>query len=155
MIVITGADLLVYLGRGDGTLSPPTHITLPALAGLAEVADFNRDGNPDIAVAFASGISVMYGDGKGGFSAPNVVMTVGSTQGIFALGVGDFDADAHADIAVALTNAPCNQGGCASSDVHILYGNGSGSFSDSLVYAGIVGTSHFLPEILTMTVALT
>jgi len=83
---------------------------------------------------------VAYGDGKGAFSAPAMVATISSNQVIESIVVGDFDADANADIAVAEGNGPCpTYVGCTSVDVHVLYGNGSGSFTDKLVYAGILG----------------
>src|SRR5258708_28497533 len=134
VIVVTNTDLLVYLGRGDGTLLPPRHYTLPAYAAYVAVADFNHDGNPDLVFAGAN-VSVAYGDGHGAFTAPATVMTPTSNQTIEALAVGDFDSDANADIAVALANSPCAGGaGCTTADVHILYGNGGGSFADKLVY---------------------
>jgi len=80
VIVITGRVLLVYLGRGDGTLIPPQQYALPSFPGFAAVADFNRDGIPDLALSFNGGISVAYGDGKGAFSAPAMVATISSNQ---------------------------------------------------------------------------
>jgi len=135
VIAVTGQDLLVYLGRGDGTFLSPKHYTLPTFAAYAAVADFNRDGNPDLVFSNSQGVSIAYGDGHGAFTAPSSAMTITSNQSIEALAVGDFDSDANADIAVAVTNGPCSPGGCTTSDVHILYGNGAGSFVDKLVYS--------------------
>jgi hypothetical protein len=144
VIALTGNVLLVYLGRGDGTLLPPRQYALPSVPGYAAVADFNRDGNPDLVFSIiGGGVSVAYGDGTGAFSAPVSVMTITSNQTIESIAAGDFDGDANADISVAVANGPCTMGGCTSCDVHILYGNGAGAFADKLVYAGVVGDFSF------------
>src|SRR5439155_19280392 len=56
------------------------------------VADFNRDGNADVAAAnfCAASASVMLGDGNGGFGAPQS-FTVG--DGPVGLAAGDFNRD--------------------------------------------------------------
>jgi hypothetical protein len=112
---------------------------LPAIVRFAGLADFNHDGNPDLALYFSdsNSVAVAYGDGKGGFSAPQTVVSFGPNQSVESMALGDFDADANADIAIAVANAPCDEGGCASADVHILYGSGSTSFTDKLSYAGL------------------
>jgi hypothetical protein len=144
VIVLTGKVLLVYLGRGDGTLIPPQQYALPSFPEYAAVADFNHDGIPDLVFSLGSTISVVYGDGKGAFSAPAAIATLSSDQGVDSIAVGDFDADANADVAVAVTHGTCSPyAGCAGVDVHILYGNGAGSFTDKLVYPGIVGDINF------------
>jgi len=68
-------NLLILLGGGDGTLTLSKYIA----DGCAWVttADFNRDGNPDIAVGVSSTnadltnnqVIVYLGDGKGGVSS--------------------------------------------------------------------------------------
>ena len=122
VIVLTGKVLLVYLGRGDGTLIPPQQYALPSFPEYAAVADFNHDGIPDLVFSLGSTISVVYGDGKGAFSAPAAIATLSSDQGVDSIGVGDFDADANADVAVAVTHGTCSPyAGCAGVDVHILY----------------------------------
>src|ERR1035438_3994213 len=47
-VVGTFAGTAVLLGRGDGTLAPPKMVGSSAVLSLV-VADFNNDGNPDIA----------------------------------------------------------------------------------------------------------
>ncbi len=143
VIFITGNYLLVFLGRGDGTLMPAQWYTLPANgAALAKVGDFNHDGIPDLAfnIVSATGpatIAVAYGTGTGAFSTPVTVATIPSTQGVETMAVGDFDGDSNLDIAVGLSNEPCNEGGCTSDDIHILYGDGKGNFANELVYPGV------------------
>jgi len=143
VIFITGNYLLVFLGRGDGTLLPAQQYTLPGVgAAVAEVGDFNHDGIPDLALEIVpatgpSTVAVAYGTGTGAFSTPVTVATFASTQGMETMAVGDFDGDSNLDIAMGLYNQPCNEGGCTSDDIHILYGDGKGNFADELVYPGV------------------
>ena len=93
------------------------------------VGDFNRDGNPDLAVAnSASGnVSILLGNGLGAFA-----LAVNYTVGLApqSVAVGDFNRDGNPDLAVA------NAG---SDNVSILMGNGLGAFVPAVNYA--VGTN--------------
>src|SRR5438874_939825 len=94
-----------------------------ATAGLT--ADLNGDGIPDLVANLGHNIVVQFGTGTGAFSAPTTVFAPNADQGVETLAVGDFDGDANLDIAVGVYNAPCDEGGCASDDVHILYCSGA------------------------------
>ncbi len=65
-----GAALVVLLNDGAGNLAPQPAVPAPG-AGAAVFADFNSDGNLDVAVANTGGSSVgLYrGDGSGTFVA--------------------------------------------------------------------------------------
>ncbi|PYX32338.1 MAG: hypothetical protein DMG80_08140 [Acidobacteria bacterium] len=144
IILINEQNLLVYLGNGDGTLAAPKSIPLPDYVQTLSVADFNHDGKIDVALTMGRNIAVMYGDGQGKFSAPVNILTVGADRGVFIYGIGDFDSDANADIAFGIIYPPCNPSTCDHTDVHILYGNGSTSFTDKLVFPGLRGTIVYL-----------
>ena len=120
----TSNNLTVLRGSGTGGFSPfPGHA--PYQTGAAPfsvaVADFNGDGNLDLATANYGGfnVTVLLGDGKGGFNeAPRSPFPVGA--GPFSIAVGDFNGDGKPDLAVANN---------LSNNVTVLLGNGTGGFS--------------------------
>jgi hypothetical protein len=102
----------------------------PFAAGLSPgplaIGDFTGDGKPDLAVV-GSSISILEGNGLGGFSA-GTPFAVGTNPGSIA--VGDFNKDGVLDLAVT-TSGP-NVGDNA---VIILLGSGSGKFTAGKSYA--------------------
>ena len=144
IILTNEQNLLVYLGNGDGTLAAPKTIPLPDYVQSVSVADFNHDGKVDVALTMGRNIAVMYGDGQGGFAAPVTILTGGADQGVVVYGIGDFDSDANADIAIGIVYGPCNPSTCDHTDIHILYGSGSTSFTDKLVFPGLQGSIFYL-----------
>ncbi len=94
-------SVTILIGRGNGTFAPmavsPVTGSVPY---SVEVADFNGDGKPDLAVANAGSntITVLLGAGNGHF-APPISPAVG-TDPVFAA-VGDFNGDGVPDLAAA------------------------------------------------------
>jgi hypothetical protein len=101
----SGASIAVLLGNGDGTFGNATLYSVQqfgaANPNAVGVADFNRDGNLDIAVAITGGvadIALLYGNGDGTFQDPVVVaQPSGEVNG---LAIGDFNKDGAPDLAV-------------------------------------------------------
>jgi hypothetical protein len=130
----------VLLGKGDGTFQP--HVDYAGNAGdsgamAVTVADFNRDGKADLAVAgrFSAGIvGILQGNGDGTFQSP-----VGyDPAGLFgkSMAVGDLNGDGKFDLVVTFANF----GNGTASGVSVLAGNGDGSFSaGSTLATGSVG----------------
>lgn len=100
----TTTNVVIYLGNGDGTFQAPFSVfDAPGLNYLA-LADFNQDGNLDIAVAGSTGafdntgagtVSFIFGNGQGSFGGPQTFQS-GPVGGIAA---GDFDNDGLTDLA--------------------------------------------------------
>jgi Flp pilus assembly secretin CpaC len=123
LAVTNAADSTVSVLLGDGTgkfsLSPKgPYPTGKNPQGIA-VADFNRDGHVDLAVADETdgNVSILLGNGDGTF-ATHTDFTAGSGPvGIFA---GDFTGEGNPDLVVADSTGP-NQ--------DVLVGNGDGTFN--------------------------
>ncbi|HYL98545.1 MAG TPA: VCBS repeat-containing protein, partial [Blastocatellia bacterium] len=92
--------LRIYINQGDLSQAKPESIDLSALGNLEAIqaADFNVDFFNDIAVAGDKGVAVLFGDGKGHFSKPHKIGSVGPVAGMV---LADFSGDHIPDIAVA------------------------------------------------------
>lgn len=111
----------ILLGNGDGTFKPATRYYAGDQPTQLAVADFNKDGKPDIAVTNRTQetVTVLLGNGDGSFQSPKKY-PVGRTP-IF-VAVGDFNLDGKTDMVVA------NNG---DNSLSVLLGNGDGTFQDA------------------------
>ncbi len=116
----------LFLGNGDGTFKQAagSPFALPnAVAGpiAMTAADFNSDGNQDLAIVnrTTSDVSVFLGNGNGTFTqATGSPIAVGKLP--VAIASGDLNGDSHPDLAVV------NQ---TDNTVSVLLGNGDGTFT--------------------------
>jgi hypothetical protein len=128
-------NVSILLGNGSGGFTPAT--TSPVRAGsgpyFVAVSDFNRDGNPDLAVAnhHSNNVSILLGNRDGSFK-PATASPVSVGVDPRALAVGDVNLDGKPDLVVA---------NYFSNNVTILLGNGSGGFSPATIAPASVGTS--------------
>jgi len=115
-------EISVLLGRGDGTYQAERRYTTGDGPRDVATADFNGDGNTDLAVTnVRSGdVSILLGAGDGTFVA-GAPISVGSGPG--GIVAADFNKDSHMDLAVA------NQ---QSMDFSVLLGAGDGTFAPEL-----------------------
>ena len=122
----------VWLGNGDGTfaLASGSPITVGSNPSSVVVGDFNRDGKPDLAVANKGSqtMSILLGNGSGGFSSAPGSPISGMTNTPFALAVADFNRDGKLDIAAA---------GQAYSELWVFLGNGDGTFQSHINSGGL------------------
>ncbi len=139
------AGIEIFLGNGDGTVQPPaTKIPIPYSSGIT-LTDINHDGKPDLVLIGNNEVSVMYGDGNGGFAAPVPVYTETQYNLESLLLTGDFDGDDNADILVQ--DVYCNLGLC---DYRLttLYGDGNGNFTPvSLSCAECAGFNYTTADV--------
>jgi hypothetical protein len=96
--------VLVFLGGIGASFSAPTTLTVDSGVSSVAVGDFNRDGDPDLAVAnFNLGrVSVLVG-GAGGSFGGRTDFPAGS--GSPSVAVGDFNRDGKPDFAAASVNS--------------------------------------------------
>jgi hypothetical protein len=108
-----GSRTGILLGNGDGTFQAPRIITEPNLLvpQYQTIADFNRDGFLDLAIALANGtrgvMEIRNGNGDGTFRAP-VMFAVPpplSSVGGGTLVSGDFNGDGRSDVALPIIGA--------------------------------------------------
>ena len=134
----------IFLGDGHGGLMSAAGSPWPigAEAVSAATGDFNGDGHVDLAVAGydAGNVSILLGDGKGGFAkAAGSPVFVGTNP--TDVTTGDFDGDGNLDLVVAVNG---------DSSIAILRGSGTGAFSSAAgspmkvgPYPGSVATGDF------------
>jgi hypothetical protein len=118
--------LAIFPGKGDGTFTKGSKTTAGPDPYSLAVADFNHDGNLDVAVADVamSEIFVLLGNGDGTLQA-GVTYPTGSSP--LSLIVNDFNRDGFLDLAVANTDPRDNS-------ISVLLGNGDGTFQTQQKY---------------------
>jgi hypothetical protein len=114
----------ILLGNGDGTFRRALYYTVGVGAISIVAADFNNDGNLDLAVASQSSyIGILLGNGDGTFQAPTQSPPVQAFEQFVT--VGDFNGDGKPDLVAFSANNPCK---CIS----VLMGNGDGTFQNAV-----------------------
>jgi ankyrin repeat protein len=90
-------------------------------------ADFNGDNKKDMATGNggSNDVSILIGDGLGGFSAPTNISNVGGSNPNSIVSA-DFNGDTKMDLATANRN---------SNNVSVFIGNGAGSFSAPAIFS--------------------
>ena len=123
---------VVWLGNGDGTFHQSAQFQVGMSPGSEVVADYNGDGNLDIATvtALTKGVSVFLGNGDGTFQ-PGVVYN--STKASLFVTAGDLNGDGFPDL------VETNQDG----SVSVLLNSGTGTFPSAANYS----TSDTLTEV--------
>jgi hypothetical protein len=126
-------SLSFFAGKGDGTFQP--QVISPAIAGPVSVAaaDFNLDGNMDLAIGGTpyTLVSVQLGNGTGRFGIPYYLSQFGS-----GVATGDFNGDGIPDVAATGTGSAAGNGTAL-----VFLGKGDGHFQAGAAFGAATGTS--------------
>jgi beta-lactam-binding protein with PASTA domain/subtilisin family serine protease len=129
--------LSILLGNGDGSFKRATTFDTGHFGLALVVADFNRDGNPDVALqSYSHSITVLLGNGDGTLGGAHDYETGGTTglyAGLTSLAVGDFNADGNPDLATLVNmDDPAISIGGFYNAISKLIGNGDGTFGNGI-----------------------
>ena len=119
----------ILLGNGDGTFKTAQAFGTPLAPLSLVVADFNHDGNEDLAAGTFSnpGFSVLLGAGDGTFGKP---ILYGLQAPFTSITSGDFNGDGSMDVAGVGDTGHGDAG-----NVNVALGLGDGTFLSATSYA--------------------
>ena len=123
----------IYLGTRTGALTPAT-LAGPG-AQLVALADFNNDGNLDLATA----VGVLPGNGDGTFGSTPQADTYVLPAHTVALYAADVNGDGNQDLIAATFTPPKTSGGNDTVGISVMLGNGNGSFKAAV--STVVGSA--------------
>jgi len=115
-------SVMVFFGRGDGTLRKPDLYELGGQPYGIATGDFNGDHHPDLAITQDTGrsIAIFMNSGHGRFTHTTYKVHVGAVY----VAIADLDRNGTPDLAVS------DNGG-----VDVLLGNGDGTFGNATLYS--------------------
>ena len=100
IVASNGTAFSLLLGNASGSFPAATSVPVPGAAGITGIvtADFNGDGNRDIATVNRTSVnmSVMFGNGSGGFNPAGNYPALGTDSN--GIAVGDLNGDGRPDL---------------------------------------------------------
>ena len=128
--------LAIFLGQGDGSFKAGAVYQIGNLPYAVTAADFNGDGNIDLATANNGDntVGVLFGNGDGTFQSP---VTYPAPLPERVLGV-DLNHDGHPDLEI-LAYCGTDPHNCPNGAVQVMLNNGNGTFGNPTYYAVGVG----------------
>lgn len=141
------AKVAVQLGDGAGGLAESRHFDLDAdsATGIAS-GDLDADGTPDLVVVNSRpsdfAVSLLQGDGAGGFDSPRRYPVALDLQGPHTLAIADLNGDGHLDVATVNKPFACSpfDPDCFPPElgsISILAGDGSGELAAPMQLEGV------------------
>jgi hypothetical protein len=127
----SSTGMTIFLSRGDGSLRPGVNYGAGGALEFVAVADFDNDGNLDVAATVwdTGSLQIFHGNGDGTFTVGSSYSTGGEGSCTGGLVTSDFNHDQHIDIAVV--NEGCGEGG---NNVAVLLNDGTGGFLSAVTY---------------------
>ena len=118
-----------FRGGCDGTWKESSEgLSIEAWGNGVAMADFNRDGNLDVAAAYSAGPRVWLGDGKGGWTEASVGLPAPDIHGLYwGIAVGDLNGDGRPDL-VSGSQMPPQPNGCGAPGAPVCVGGGIEAF---------------------------
>jgi len=131
LVTVAGPTLVFFPGNGDGTLGTPSSTSFPPPffygAQAITTADFNGDGNLDVAVFASSYAEVAIGNGDGTFQTP-IAYGAFSAGGVYvsSMVAADMNGDGKPDLIVGSGNGI--------NYAALLLNDGLGNFTNSSTF---------------------
>ena len=100
IVASNGTAFSLLLGNAAGSFPSAASVPVPGASGIAGIVttDFNGDGNRDVATVnrVSMNISVMFGNGSGGFNPAGTYPALGTDA--VGIAVGDLNGDSRPDL---------------------------------------------------------
>jgi len=138
----TAGEMLVYLGKGDGTFANAVSYGPGFRPSAVAIADMNKDGKPDVIVGstdqnYTQGtLSVYLGKGDGSLESPQTLTTPDAT--FTSLAVADINGDGNPDVVMGQNLADVAFGN-GDGTLQAPYAIGVGSAPQAVVAADVNG----------------